>query len=211
VGNCGPVLVLDDDPQIRELITAVLERAGFETLAAADGDEAVALCEKDRPAAAIVDVNLGAGRSGYEVCRELRDRFGRLPIVMVSGERTESFDTVAGLLLGADDYVVKPFVPDELIARVRRLVRPETSTNPRFDSLTSRERDVLALLARGQNQTEIAQSLFLSPKTVATHLQRILAKLGVQSRAQAVAAAHGAGFEHDAEDADIVAHVLTLL
>ena len=209
LGNCGPILVVDDDQGIRDLLTAVLERAGFETLAAANADEAVALSEQDRPAAAIVDVNLGAGRSGYEVCRELRDRFGRLPTVMVSGERTESFDRVAGLLLGADDYVVKPFVPDELIARVRRLVRPETSTNPRFASLTARERDVLSLLARGQNQTEIAQSLFLSPKTVATHLQRILAKLGVQSRAQAVAAAHGAGF--DEEDADTVAHMLMLL
>jgi DNA-binding NarL/FixJ family response regulator len=207
MGNCGPVLVVDDDPGIRELITAVLERAGFETLEAVDGNEAVALAEQNHPAAAIVDVNLGNGTSGYEICRELRDRIGKLPVVMMSGERTESFDRVAGLLLGADDYVVKPFAPDELVARVRRLIGTEARMTSRFDSLTPRERDVLALLARGQNQNEIARSLFLSPKTVATHLQRILAKLGVHSRAQAVAAAHHAGFEHDT---DVVPHVLAI-
>jgi DNA-binding NarL/FixJ family response regulator len=209
VGNCGPVLVVDDDPGIRELITSVLQRAGFETLAAADGDEAIELAGEGRPAAAVVDVNLGSGRSGYEICRELRDRFGPLPLVMVSGERTESFDRVAGLLLGADDYLVKPFAPDELVARVRRLVPDESPADVRLANLTARERDVLSLLARGQNQKEIAQSLVLSPKTVATHLQRILAKLGVHSRAQAVAAAHRAGFEPD--DAEVVPHLLVVL
>ena len=209
MGNCGPVLVVDDDPRIRELITSVLERAGFETLEAPDGDGAMALAAQCQPAAAIVDVNLGGGRSGYEICRELQDRFGRLPLVMLSGERTESFDRVAGLLIGADDYVTKPFSPDELVARVRRLVPAEPPATEKFESLTPRERDVLALLARGQNQNEIPQSLFLSPKTVATHHQRILAKLGVHSRAQAVAAAHGAGFAH--EEADVVPHVLVVL
>jgi DNA-binding NarL/FixJ family response regulator len=139
-------------------------------------------------------------------CRELRDRFGDLPVVIVSGERTESFDRVAGLLLGAADYIVKPFDPDELVARVRRLVvrdRPRPSAT----TLTGRERDVLRLLADGLDQRRIAAELFLSPKTVATHIQHILAKLGVHSRAQAVAVAHRDGLV----TADVSAHLSSLV
>jgi DNA-binding NarL/FixJ family response regulator len=112
----------------------------------------------------------------------------------------ETPDRVAGLLIGADDYIVKPFDPDELLARVRRLLlrssRSANGTDRRrghsdaLAALTPREREVLGLLARGSDQEEIAASLFISPKTVATHIQRLLAKLGVHSRAQAVAFAH---------------------
>jgi DNA-binding NarL/FixJ family response regulator len=211
MGDCGPVLIVDDDAGTRDLISTLLRRAGFETRLAADGDEALELADEGRPSVAVVDVNLGKGRSGYEICQELRDRFENLPVVMVSGERTESFDRVAGLLLGAGDYIVKPFDPDELIARVRRLVArhtpvPEVSTLSRSSTLTLRERDVLRLLAQGLDQREIASDLFLSPKTVATHIQHILAKLGVHSRAQAVAAAHREGLA----DADVLAHSLAV-
>lgn len=69
----------------------------------------------------VLDVNI-PGISGYEICRRLRDEFGpALPILFLSGERTESFDKVAGLLVGGDDYLVKPFSPDELVARVQKL------------------------------------------------------------------------------------------
>jgi DNA-binding NarL/FixJ family response regulator len=208
MGNCGPVLIVDDDKKVSHLISSLLRRAGFETIEAGNGDRALELAVDRRPAVAVVDVNLGHGRSGYEVSRELRDLFAGLPVVMISGERKEPFDRVAGLLLGAADYIVKPFSPDELIARVRRLVddvAPEPA--PAFARLTGRERDVLSLLARGQSQVEIASSLVLSPKTVATHIQHILAKLGVHSRAQAVAAAHRAGL--DAEE-DVVPHMVIL-
>jgi DNA-binding NarL/FixJ family response regulator len=209
MGNCGPVLIVDDDAKIRTLIASLLRRAGFETLAAANGDRALELAKETRPAAAIVDVNLGRGRSGYEVGRELSDRFDGLPVVMISGERKEPYDRVAGLLLGAADYIVKPFSPDELIARVRRLVdkTPTPQAAPAFARLTAREREVLSRMARGQGQVEIAKSLVLSPKTVATHIQNILSKLGVHSRAQAVAVAHGAGFGADDE---VVPHLLLL-
>jgi DNA-binding NarL/FixJ family response regulator len=184
----------------------LLGRAGFDTREAGDGHEAIRLAEEARPAAAIVDVNLGGGQSGYEISHELRDRFEGLPVVFVSGERTESFDRVAGLLLGAADYIVKPFDPDELIARVRRLVvrdEPRRSAS----TLTARERDVLRLLADGLDQRSIAAELFLSPKTVATHIQHILAKLGVHSRAQAVALAHREGLV----EADVTAHLGALV
>src|SRR5207245_3109467 len=133
------------------------------------------------------------GVTGYEVCHQLRATYGEfLPIVFVTGERTETGDCVAGLLVGADDYVVKPFDPGELIARVRRRVARSVARgssaygNSAFE-LTGREGEVLRLLAQGLDQETIAHQLVLSPKTVATHIQRILPKLGVSSRTQAVA------------------------
>lgn len=192
----GPVLVVDDDPGCRRLIKSVLEGAGYRTVEARTGEEALALVRSERPSLVILDVKL-VGLSGYEVCRELKEMFGEgLPIFFVSGERTDSFDRVGGLLIGADDYVVKPFAPDELIARVRRYVTPaETvSRGPKSTfGLTQREFEVLGLLADGLGQSEIAINLVISPKTVGTHIQRILTKLQVHSRAHAVAIAHRDG------------------
>jgi DNA-binding NarL/FixJ family response regulator len=193
----GPVLVVDDDASCRRLIKSVLEGAGYRTVEAKTGEEALALVRSERPSLVILDVKL-TGLSGYEVCRELKETFGKgLPIFFVSGERTDSFDRVGGLLIGADDYVVKPFAPDELIARVRRYVTPaETvSRGPQESTfgLTQREFEVLGLLADGFGQLEIATNLVISPKTVGTHIQRILTKLQVHSRAQAVAIAHRDG------------------
>jgi two-component system nitrate/nitrite response regulator NarL len=164
---------------------------GWETLAAATGEEALAAAHRQRPDLVLLDVCL-PGLTGYEVCRELRDELGdELPIVFVSGERTDSYDRVSGLLLGADDYLVKPLDPNELLARVRRLLARSSSTAPDSASmLTKRERQVLGFLADGLDQVEIAGQLFISSTTVATHIQHILGKLGAHSRAQAVALAH---------------------
>jgi DNA-binding NarL/FixJ family response regulator len=136
------------------------------------------------------------GISGYEVLRELRSRYGEtLPIIFVSGERVEAFDRVAGILLGADDYVVKPFAPDELIARVRRLVFRAGSDDPGAlgTKLTRREQEVLQLLASGLTQQQIAKQLVISSSTVDSHIEHVLEKLGVRSRAQAVALALRSG------------------
>src|SRR5262249_57483285 len=108
------------------------------------------------------------------------------------GERMEPLDRTAGLLLGGDDYLVKPVDPGEFVARIRRLVDPqgiEAGATNGLESLTKRENEVLELLAQGHPQDEIARELVISPKTVATHIQRILGKLEVRSRAQAVAVA----------------------
>ena len=132
---------------------------------------------------------------GYEVCRALRCSYGdRLPILFISGMRTESFDRVAGLLIGGDDYLVKPFAPDELVARVGALLR-RSGAHPdtRRTDLTAREHEVLALLADGLEHHEIAERLIISPKTVGTHIEHVLGKLGVHSRAQAVAVAYREG------------------
>jgi two-component system nitrate/nitrite response regulator NarL len=199
--NCGSVLIVDDDAMYRASVVVILERVGYETREAESGEEALKSVRLQRPSCVLLDVLL-PGVTGYAVCRELRDEYGEaLPIIFVTGERTEPGDRVAGLLLGADDYVVKPFDPDELVARVRRsIVRSDVSLWRNGDGdrrstfgLTGRERDILMLLADGRRQDAIAAELVISPKTVATHIQRILTKLGVHSRAEAVALAHREG------------------
>jgi DNA-binding NarL/FixJ family response regulator len=186
------VLVVDDDASARELIVALLRDAGYETEEAATGEDALAAARERPPTLAVLDVWL-PGISGYEVCRILRNEFGRaLSIMFVSGERVESYDRVAGLLIGADDYLVKPFAPDELVARVDGLARRGTVL-PSGLALTRRELEVLRLLGDDLSQSEIASRLVISPKTVAKHIEHVLAKLGVHSRAQAVLRAHREG------------------
>jgi DNA-binding NarL/FixJ family response regulator len=186
----GPILIAEDDEAVAELLRGLVEAAGYDAVVATSGDEALELARDDAPSVAILDVNL-PGVSGYEVCHELRRMHGpALPILIVSGDRTESYDRVAGLLLGADDYLVKPFAPDELLVRVRSLMRRSAPAAVSRVSLTSREFEVLTLLSDGLDQTAIAERLVISPKTVGTHIERILGKLGARSRAQAVAIAY---------------------
>jgi DNA-binding NarL/FixJ family response regulator len=190
----GPLLVVDDDLLFARFACTVLDNAGYRTLTASSGEEGLTLAREHLPDVGLIDIQL-PGLNGYEVCRALRDERGRsIGIVFVSGSRTETHDVSAGLLVGADDFIVKPCDPSELLARVgavRRRVRSENGNGgtPRR-SLTARELEVLWLLADGLNQKEIAQRLSISPKTVAIHIEHILGKLEVHSRAQAVAAAY---------------------
>jgi DNA-binding response OmpR family regulator len=114
------VLVVDEDATVRGHLSDVLGSAGYATLEAASGCEALATARLTPPSAVVLDVTL-PGMTGYDVCRTLRDEYGEeLPIIFVSGDRTEPLDRVAGLMMGADDYVVEPFAPAELVARIRR-------------------------------------------------------------------------------------------
>jgi two-component system, NarL family, nitrate/nitrite response regulator NarL len=189
------ILVVDGDPAAAKEIAELLGGVGLEARTESSGEDAIAVAGERRPQAVLLEVRL-PGVSGYEVLRKLRRRYGeQLPIMFVSGERVEPFDRVAGLLLGADDYVVKPFAPDELIARVLRLVVRSASDDEALGTkLTRREEEVLHLLASGLTQKEIARQLVISSSTVASHIEHILEKLGVHSRAQAVALAHRSGF-----------------
>ena len=169
----------------------LLEPLGYAVFEASTAAETLSVVSAERPDLVVLDVHL-PDISGYEVCRRLRDEFGEdIAIMFVSGERTDELDRTAGMLLGADDYIVKPFDLGEFVARVRRAT-DRTSPSPRSNgsTLTPRELEVLRLLANGLGQKKIAQTLFITPKTVATHIQRILAKLDLHSRAEAVAYAH---------------------
>ena len=193
------ILVVDDDPRFREMTRALLVRAGHRVTEAEGAPDALSSVAKGVPDLVLLDVRLPQ-TSGYELYQELRDLCGEsLPIIFVSGERTEAYDRVAGLLLGAEDYLVKPFDPDELLARIRRSLTPRTSgaiatrgAEAGVD-LTPREREVLEMLADGRTAKEIAADLVISPRTVGTHIQNVLGKLGLNSRAQAVAYAHHHG------------------
>jgi DNA-binding NarL/FixJ family response regulator len=196
------ILVVDDDPGFRRFTTGLLERAGYTTVEATTGEEAVDAAHEERPTLVLLDVTL-PGISGFEVLRQLKEVHGSdLPVILVSGVRVEPFDRAAGLLVGADDYLAKPVDPDELLARIRRYAAPDEPLVERTleaAGLTKREREILRLLAGGIGQSEIARELVISEKTVATHIQHILEKLGVHSRAQAVAIAHRSGLMESAD------------
>jgi DNA-binding NarL/FixJ family response regulator len=187
----APILIVDDDEVFGEAMTGILERSGYAPIIVSRGEDGLHVARSRQLRLVILDICL-PDLSGYEICRQLKDRFGdSLPILFVSGVRKESFDRVAGLLIGADDYLGKPFAADELLARVRRLIRHTTSLAPSLATrLTPRELEVLRLLANGMGQDEIARQLFISRKTVATHIEHVLQKLGVRTRAQAVALAY---------------------
>jgi DNA-binding NarL/FixJ family response regulator len=197
--DCGPILIADADTRFRAYASRLFERAGFSTRLATTGEDALASARSERPGLVLLEVAL-PDVSGFEVARELRDEFGEdLPIIFASGERTEPLDRAAGLLVGGDDYVIKPVYPDELLARARRPIMRSHSRRTRlarrgvFAELTDREVEVLQLLADGKRPKEIARDLVISPKTVASHVQHILGKLGAHSRVEAVAIAYREG------------------
>jgi DNA-binding response OmpR family regulator len=114
------VLIIEDDPHTVDLVALYLEREGFQALTADDGRRGLSLARRHRPDLVILDLML-PGLDGWEVCRRLR-RISDVPVIMLTA-RDEEIDRVAGLTLGADDYVVKPFSPRELVARVIAVLR----------------------------------------------------------------------------------------
>src|SRR5574341_1570456 len=166
------ILVVDDELEIVKLVRAYLERAGFAVVTASEGQQALAVFRHERPNLVVLDLNL-PGMDGLDVCRALR-RDSDVPIIMLTA-RLEESDRLIGLELGADDYIVKPFSPREVVARVRTVlrraegtpVRPEVissagvmldltqhaaSLNGQTLDLTTMEFDLLALLVQHPGQ-----------------------------------------------------------
>ena len=186
-------LVIAGD-HVREGYARQLRRLGLSVHAYADGAEVVPAARA--PAVAVLEVEDG----GCTVLRELRDRYGPdVPAMLVSAERTQPADVVAGLLIGADDYAAESMDSQEFLARVRRLIeRGARAVPPTIDVrplslLTHREREVLNLTTEGLSQKQVASALGISIKTVGAHMQSLLVKLGVHSRIEAVALAVRAG------------------
>src|SRR6266849_1290677 len=118
--NAATILVVDDEPQIRRVLRATLSSRGYEIIDAKTGEEGIELARKDKPDLVLLDVNM-PGMGGLEACREIR-RGSNAPIIMLTVRNAER-DKVAALDAGADDYVVKPFGIEELLARVRAALR----------------------------------------------------------------------------------------
>src|SRR6478752_3585045 len=139
-GQRGSVLVVDDEPTIAEVVSRYLERAGYRTRIAADGAQALEAAAQERPDLVVLDLMLPR-IDGLEVMRRLREQDrDRIAVILLTAKGEES-DRVIGLRLGADDYVVKPFSPAELVARVDAVLRrvdtaPSIEPALEFDDLT---------------------------------------------------------------------------
>jgi DNA-binding response OmpR family regulator len=136
----GTVLIVEDDKKTASLISLYLEREGFRTVTAYDGPQALELARQVNPAFVILDLMLPL-IDGWEVCRRLRQA-SDVPILMLTA-RGEEVDRVSGLTLGADDYVVKPFSPRELVARVKAILRRGRLETSKGKKILSREDLVL--------------------------------------------------------------------
>jgi two-component system alkaline phosphatase synthesis response regulator PhoP len=181
------ILVVDDEAEITRLVRAYLERAGFAVVTASEGRQALAVFRHERPNLVVLDLNL-PGMDGLDVCRALR-RDSDVPIIMLTA-RIEETDRLIGLELGADDYIVKPFSPREVVARVRTVlrraegtpIRPEVissagvmldltqraaSLNGQTLDLTTMEFDLLALLVQHPGQVFTRLQLLKGTQDVA--------------------------------------------
>ena len=114
------ILLVNDDPNIRQLVNLYLVKEGFEVIMASRGDEALKLFKESPPNLMLLDIML-PGMDGWQVCREVR-KVSNIPIIMLTA-KDETFDKVLGLELGADDYVVKPFETKEIVARIKAVLR----------------------------------------------------------------------------------------
>ncbi|MGH3356232.1 MAG: MtrAB system response regulator MtrA [Nocardioidaceae bacterium] len=200
----GKVLVVDDDAALAEMLTIVLRNEGFDPVICQTGDRALGLWREHRPELVLLDLML-PGKDGIDVCREIRAESG-VPIVMLTA-KNDTVDVVLGLESGADDYIVKPFKPKELVARIRARMRrydepaPETlkigdltidvaghsvKRNGSPINLTPLEFDLLVCLARKPWQVFTREVLLeqvwgyrhaADTRLVNVHVQRLRAKV----------------------------------
>ncbi|MFE1587340.1 response regulator [Streptomyces sp. NPDC058737] len=204
-GGPAPVriLVCDDHVVVRAGLLALLDSApGIEVVGeAGTGEEALALAARLAPDVVLMDLQLGAGIDGVETTRRLTTGTGRVPHVLVLTTYDTDADITRAIEAGATGYLLKAERPEELFAAIHAAAQGRTALSgpvagrvmanlrkPR-PALTDRERDILAQLATGLGNREIARALFISEATVKTHLRRIYDKLGVDTRAGAVAVA----------------------
>ncbi len=200
------ILVVDDDPNIAQLVKLYLEKEGYQVAVEGRGDSAVSAFRKDPPSLMILDIML-PGMDGWQVCRTVR-QFSNIPIIMLSA-KDETFDKVLGLELGADDYITKPFEGKELVARVKAVLRRAAPGEAQTDTLSfpglsislekyevyfqgkqvempPKELEVLHFLAAHKNRVFTREQLleqvwgfefFGDSRTVDVHIKRLREKL----------------------------------
>ena len=185
------VLVVDDDPHIRQLLVFAFEKAGLAVREAADGEEALAQIARAAPDLVVLDINMPR-MDGLELCRRLRAT-SEVPVLFLSS-RDEEFDRVLGIELGADDYVVKPFSPREVVARANAIMRRTAPRAPLIDPAATLTHGQLSLDAEGWTahwagaEVPLTVSEFNLLKALTTAQGRIL------SRDQLIDQIHGPGF-----------------
>ncbi|WP_329527448.1 response regulator transcription factor [Streptomyces sp. NBC_01462] len=202
------LLIVDDHPVVRDGLRGMFESApGFTVLGeAADGVAALALAQALDPDVVLMDLRMPGG-NGVAAIAELTRRGARARILVLTTYDTDS-DTLPAIEAGATGYLLKDAPHDELFTAVRAAAEGRTVLSPAVasrlvsavrtpttaqDSLSGREREVLALVAKGTSNREIARVLFISEATVKTHLTHLYAKLGVNDRAAAVAVGYDRG------------------
>ncbi|MEU5310179.1 response regulator transcription factor [Streptomyces sp. NPDC021562] len=203
------LLIVDDHPVVRDGLRGMFESApGFTVLGeASNGGEAVALTTALDPDVVLMDLRMPGG-GGVDAIRELTRRGARARVLVVTTYDTDT-DTLPAIEAGATGYLLKDAPREELFTAVRAAAQGRTVLSPAVASrlvsavrapgapgnepLSAREREVLALVARGTSNREIARELFISEATVKTHLTHLYTKLGVNDRAAAVATAYQRG------------------
>jgi len=196
------ILVVDDEPIVREVVVRYLEREGYSTLEAGDGDRAREALERTPPDLVVLDVML-PGTDGLELCRWIRAR-SELPVILLTA-RGEEADRIVGLELGADDYVTKPFSPRELAARVRTILRrtavtAETSARLAFDGLVldAGTREVL----RDGEELKLTAKEFDLLWFLASHPRKVFSRDQLMSRVW--------GYESAVDTGTVTVHVRRL-
>ena len=224
------ILIVEDDPNISELVQMYLEKEGYHTKIAADGGQGVALFRQVRPDLVLLDIMLPV-MDGWQVCRELRKTM-KMPIIMLTA-KGETEDKVSGLEMGADDYIVKPFEVKELLARVHAVLRrtgddgKPQSKKLTFDKLVinldsyelivdgkkidtpPKEMELLYHLAATPNRVYTRNQLldevwgfdyFGDSRTVDVHIKRLREKLEGVSDKWALKTVWGVGYKFEAEE-----------
>lgn len=221
------VLTIEDDANIAELIQLYIEKVGFSSITAIDGEEGLEKFYNESPDCIILDLMLPK-INGWEVCKIIRMEDKKIPIIMLTG-KGETYDIVNGLEIGADDYIVKPFDPNELIARVKTVLRRTILSNNvtdilQFDNIiinlkeyrvliggkqvlmAPREMELLYFLALNSNQVLSRRQLLDKiwgydyegdPRTVDVHIKRIRAKLSAHGAKWSVTTIRGVGYRFE--------------
>lgn len=204
------VLIVEDDPDIRELVRLYLLKEKFQVFEAGSGSEALHCQETIQPDLLLLDILL-PDMDGFEICTEIRAK-SNIPIIFMSC-KMDTQDIIAGLQLGADDYVTKPFDPEVLIHRVKAKLRRYQSLNqpdqvvgilddessyaapaqPFIEPLTRREMEILSLIEIGFTNQEIAAHFHISVGTVKGYNNQLFGKLRVRNRTQAILQARQLG------------------
>lgn len=217
------VLVVDDDATLRMALTRYLEKRGYLTQNVASGIEALQLFEQDPPDLVVSDVMMPE-MDGFEFCRRLRStRSGQLVPFIFLSSKGEVEDRVQGHSIGADDYLIKPFEPRELLAKIESQLERSRRIHTEIVLLLQREHHVLPPngygavppsplpltpaeekvfweVIKGFTNKQIGDRLFVSPRTVQTHLSNILSKLQLENRSQLVRFAFERGYKLPTEN-----------